>query len=76
MLKKDDLKEPNEMIHRFLMSFSRVPTQSDKREESNGLIPSSQQQKNSKKRKKATKYEQQSAYFLEGRVSKVNRKKH
>jgi hypothetical protein len=48
MLKKDDLKEPNEMIHRFLMPFTRVPTQSDKREESSGLIPSSQQQKNSK----------------------------
>ena len=48
MLNKDDLKEPNEMIHRFMMSFTRVPAQSDKREESNELIPSSQQQKNSK----------------------------
>jgi hypothetical protein len=48
MLIKNDLKEPNEMIHRFLMPFTRVPAQSDKREESNGLIPSSQQQKNSK----------------------------
>jgi hypothetical protein len=46
--KKNDLKEPNEMIHRFLMPFTRVPAQSDKREESSGLIPSSQQQKNSK----------------------------
>jgi hypothetical protein len=48
MFKNNDLEEPNEMIHRFLMPFTRVPTQSDKREESSGLIPSSQQQKNSK----------------------------
>jgi hypothetical protein len=47
-LRNDDLKEPNKMIHRFLMPFTRVPAQSDKREESSGLIPSSQQQKNSK----------------------------
>jgi hypothetical protein len=43
MLKKDDLKEPNKMIHRFLMPFTRVSAQSDKREESCGLIPSTQQ---------------------------------
>jgi hypothetical protein len=43
MLRKNDLKEPNEMIHRFLMPFTRVPAQSNKREESSGLIPSSQQ---------------------------------
>jgi hypothetical protein len=48
MLRKNDLKEPNEMIHRFMMPFTRVPFQSDKREESSGLILSSQQQENSK----------------------------
>jgi hypothetical protein len=74
MFKNNDLEEPNEMIHRFMMPFTRVLTESDKREESNGLIPSSQQQKNSKK--KATKFEQQSAYSSKGRMSKVNRKKH
>jgi hypothetical protein len=42
---EDDLKEPNEKRHRHLMIFTRVPTQSDKREESRGLISSSQQQK-------------------------------
>ena len=62
------------MIHKFLMPFTRVPTQSDKREESSGLIPSSQQQKKLKIKKKVKKYEQQSAYFSEIRVSKVNRK--
>jgi hypothetical protein len=41
----DDLKEPNEKSHRLLMSFTRVPAQSDRREESRGLISSSQQQK-------------------------------
>jgi hypothetical protein len=48
MLKNDEIKKPNKMIHRFLMPFTKVPSQSDKREESSGLIPSSQQQKNSK----------------------------
>jgi hypothetical protein len=48
MFKNNDLKEPNEMIHGFLMPFTRVPAQSDKREESSGFIPSSHQQKNSK----------------------------
>jgi hypothetical protein len=41
----DDLKEPNEKSHRLLMSFTRVPAQSDRREESRGSISSSQQQK-------------------------------
>jgi hypothetical protein len=41
----DDLKEPNEKSYRLLMSFTRVPTQSDRREESRGSISSSQQQK-------------------------------
>jgi hypothetical protein len=41
----DDLKEPNEKSHRLLMSFTRVPAQSDRREESRGLISNSQQQK-------------------------------
>jgi hypothetical protein len=45
MLKNNGLKEPNKMIHRFLMPFTRVPAQSDRREESSGLISSSQQQK-------------------------------
>jgi hypothetical protein len=76
MFKNNDLQKPNEMIHRFLMSFTRVPAQSDKREESSGLIPSSQQQKKLKIRKKATKSGQQIAYFSEGRMSKFNRKKH
>ena len=40
-----DLKEPNEKSHRLLMSFTRVPAQSDRREESKGSISSSQQQK-------------------------------
>jgi hypothetical protein len=40
--KKNDLKEPNEMIHIFLMSFTIVFTQLDKRGERSGLIPSSQ----------------------------------
>jgi hypothetical protein len=48
MFENDDLKEPNKMIHRFLMPFTRVPTQLDRKEESSGLIPNSQQQKNSK----------------------------
>jgi hypothetical protein len=34
------------------MPFTRVPSQSNKREESNGLFLSSQQQKNSKKKKR------------------------
>jgi hypothetical protein len=42
---QDDLKEPNERSYRLLMSFTRVPAQSDKREENGGLISSSQQQK-------------------------------
>ena len=63
MLKKDDLKKPNEIIHRLLMPFTRVPAHSDERDESSGLFLSSQQQKKLKIRKKATKYEQQSAYF-------------
>jgi hypothetical protein len=45
MLKNNGLKEPNKMIHRFLMPFTRVPAQLDRREESSGLISSSQQQK-------------------------------
>jgi hypothetical protein len=45
MLKNNGLKEPNKMIHKFLMPFTRVPAQLDRREESNGLISSSQQQK-------------------------------
>jgi hypothetical protein len=57
MFKNDFLKEPNKMIHRFLMPFTRVPVQSDRREESSGLISSSQQQKDSKIRKEATKSE-------------------
>jgi hypothetical protein len=40
-----DLKEPNEKRYRLLMSFTRVPAQSNRREESKGLISSSQQQK-------------------------------
>jgi hypothetical protein len=44
----DDLKEPNEKSYRLLMSFTRVPAQSDRREESSGLISSSQQQKTQK----------------------------
>jgi hypothetical protein len=39
---QDDLKEPNEKRHRLLMSFTRVPAQSDRREESRGLISNSQ----------------------------------
>jgi hypothetical protein len=39
MFKNDDLKEPNKMIHRFLMPFTRVLAQSDRREENSGLIP-------------------------------------
>ena len=45
MLKNNGLKEPNKMIHRFMVPFTRVPAQSDRREESSGLISSSQQQK-------------------------------
>jgi hypothetical protein len=45
MLKNNGLKEPNKMIHIFLIPFTRVPAQSDRREESSGLISSSQQQK-------------------------------
>jgi hypothetical protein len=41
----DDLKEPNEKRHKLLVSFTRVPAQSDRREESRGSISSSQQQK-------------------------------
>jgi hypothetical protein len=41
----DDLKEPNEKSYRLQMSFTRVPTQSDRRRESSGLISSSQQKK-------------------------------
>jgi hypothetical protein len=51
------------MIHRLLVPFTRVPAQSDRREESSGSISSSQQQKKSKIRKKATKSEQNGAYF-------------
>jgi hypothetical protein len=40
-----DLKEPNVKSYRLQMSFTRVPTQSDRREESKGSISSSQQQK-------------------------------
>jgi hypothetical protein len=43
--KNNDLKEPNKMIHRFFMPFTKVSAQSDRREESSGLISSSQQQK-------------------------------
>ena len=42
---QDDLKEPNEKRHKLLVSFTRVPAQSDRREESSGSISSSQQQK-------------------------------
>jgi hypothetical protein len=38
----DDLKEPNEKSYRLLKSFTRVPSQSDRREESRGSISSSQ----------------------------------
>ena len=38
----NDLKEPNEKSHKLLMSFTRVPAQSDRREESRGLISRSQ----------------------------------
>jgi hypothetical protein len=41
----DNLKEPNEKSYRLLISFTRVPAQSDRREKSSGLISSSQQQK-------------------------------
>jgi hypothetical protein len=44
----DDLKEPNEKSYRLQMSFTRVPAQSDRREESKGLISSSQQTKTQK----------------------------
>jgi hypothetical protein len=40
----NDLKEPNEKSHKLLMSFTRVPAQSDRREESEGLMPTFQQQ--------------------------------
>jgi hypothetical protein len=40
-----DLKEPNEKNYRLQMSFTRVPAQSDRREESKGSISSFQQQK-------------------------------
>jgi hypothetical protein len=39
----DDLKEPNEKSYRLQISFTRVPTQSDRREESKGSISSFQQ---------------------------------
>jgi hypothetical protein len=52
-----DLKEPNVKSYRLQMSFTRVPTQSDRREESKGSISSSQQ-KNSKRMKKGIKSEQ------------------
>ena len=42
MFKNNDFKEPDKMVHRFLMPFTRVPAQSDRREESSGLISSSQ----------------------------------
>jgi hypothetical protein len=45
MLNNDGLNEPKKMIQTFMMPFTRVPTQSDRREESSGLISSSQQQK-------------------------------
>jgi hypothetical protein len=41
----DDLKEPNEKSYRLPMSFTRVPAQSDRREESRGSISSSLQKK-------------------------------
>ena len=52
-----DLKEPNEKSYRLRMSFTRVPAQSDRREERRGSISSFQQQ-NSKIMKKGIKSKQ------------------
>jgi hypothetical protein len=43
----DHMTSKNQMrrVYRLLMSFTRVPAQSDRREESKGLISSSQQKK-------------------------------
>jgi hypothetical protein len=76
MFKNNDLKEPNKMIHRFLMPFTRVPAQSDKERRKQWIDFKFSTAEKLKIKKKATKYEQQGAYSSEGRMSKVNGKKH
>jgi hypothetical protein len=74
--KNNDLKEPNKMIHGFLMPFTRVPAQSKRREESCGLISSSQQEKKLKIRRRPQNMNNKVLILRKGRMSKVKRKKH
>jgi hypothetical protein len=58
------------------MSFTRVSRSVKKERKNNAWVSDSRQQKNSKIMKKATKSKQQSIYSSEGRISKLNGKKH
>jgi hypothetical protein len=58
------------------MSFTRVSRSVKKERKNNAWVSNSQQQKNSKIMKKATKSKQQGVCSSEGRMSKLNGKKH